>query len=512
MFAFALWDGNQQMLWLARDRLGIKPLFFSMQRDRLLFASEIKSILCDPSVHRKIDLRSLHHYLSLNYTPAPDTLFAGINQLMPGHHMIVGADGRQQIKCYWDIPYAEKSLATEAELGEELEARLSASVQERLVSDVPIGAFLSGGIDSSAIVYWMAQHLDQPAQTFSVGFKEETYSELDYARAVANACRTNHHERLIEANAVDTLPKIVWHSEEPTADSSMIPLYYLAEMTRDSVTVALSGDGADEILAGYETYQANYAARLYRLLPSPVRRHIVRPIVDSLPISHKKVSLDFKLKRFVRGAELDDEASHAYWRMIFDESAKRQLYLKEVRNALQGIETTQLYRAVFAQSKAIHPLDRMLYVDTRFYLPNDMLVKLDRMTMAHSLEARVPFLDHRLVEFCATLPPNLKLRHWRKKKYLLKASLRGRFSQAHLRRKKQGFNVPKAHWITTDLRDFVQDHLSPQQIERMGLFRSDQVTELINQHFAKRRDNSHQIWGLLCLSLWWKQFIEAKHS
>jgi asparagine synthase (glutamine-hydrolysing) len=510
MFAFALFDANQQILWLARDRLGIKPLFYLLRQDRLLFASEIKSILCDPSVQREVNLNALHHYLSLNYTPAPYSLFSGINQLMPGHYMIVSADGRHQTKCYWDISYSHKSMATEAELGEELEARLSSAVQNRLISDVPIGAFLSGGVDSSAIVYWMSQHLGQPAQTFSVGFPERTYSELDYARTVASACHTNHHERVIEPDAVEILPKVVWHSEEPTADSSMIPLYHLAKMTRENVTVVLSGDGADEILAGYETYPANYAAGLYRLLPFPLRHHFVRPIVDHLPVSHNKVSLDFRLRRFVRGAELDEEAAHAYWRVIFDESAKNQLYLPEVSNQLQGVETTQLYRTMFAQSTADHPLDRMLYVDTRFYLPNDMLVKVDRMTMAHSLEARVPFLDHQLVEFCATLPPNLKLRHWRTKKYLLKATMHQRLPQANLWRKKQGFNVPKAHWIMTDMRDFVQDHLSPQQIEKMELFRTEQVSALLNEHFTKQRDNSHQIWSLLCLSLWWQQFIGAK--
>ncbi len=375
------------------------------------------------------------------------------------------------------------------------------------MSDVPLGAFLSGGVDSSAIVYWMSRQMAQPVKTFSIGFHEKTYSELDYARQVASACQADHHERVVTPDAAKILPKIVWHAEEPTADSSMLPVYYLAQMTREKVTVALSGDGADEILAGYETYQAFYATHLYRLIPPVIRRRIISPLVERLPTSHAKVSFDFKLKRFVRGAELDSQAGHAYWRLIFDEAMKRNLYTSDVCQALNGTNTVDLYRAAFAQTDATHPLDRMLYVDTHFYLPNDMLVKIDRMTMAHSLEARVPFLDHHLVEFAASLPPRFKLKQWRVKKYLLKAALHRHMPELPLWRKKQGFNVPKGIWLMGELRDFAFDHLSPPQIQRMGLFKPELVVQLLNEHISGKRDNSHQIWGLLCLSLWWQQFI-----
>ncbi len=507
MFAFALWDSVRQRLWLVRDRVGIKPLFYLHRSDRLLFGSEIKAILCDPSVERRVDLTALHHYLSLNYTPAPYSLFAGVRQLLPGHYLLVEADGRYRDEMYWDVSYARRVNGSETELMEQFETRLTDAVKQRLVSDVPLGAFLSGGVDSSAIVYWMSRQTDQPVRTFSIGFREKSYNELDYARQVAKACGANHYERVVTPDAVKVLPKIVWHAEEPTADSSMLPVYYLAQMTREQVTVALSGDGADEILAGYETYQAFYAACLYRLIPVAIRRRVITPLVNRLPVSYDKVSLDFKLKQFVRGAELDSEAGHAYWRTIFDETAKRNLYTSEVYQVLNGIETVDLYRAVFAQTDASHPLDRLLYVDTRFYLPNDMLVKVDRMTMAHSLEARVPFLDHRLVEFAAALPPRLKLKQWRLKKYLLKASLQRRLPEASPWRKKEGFNVPKGSWLVGELRDFAFDHLSVQQVQRMGLFQPEQVITLLNEHLAGRRDNSHQIWGLLCLSLWWQQFM-----
>ena len=512
MFAFALWDSVRQRMWLVRDRLGIKPLFYLRRPDRLLFASEIKAILCDPTVERRVDLTALHHFLSLNYTPTPHSLFSGVRQLLPGHYLLVDADGRCQDHSYWDLTYAERTVGNEPELIERFEALLAAAVKRRLVSDVPLGAFLSGGVDSSAIVYWMSQQQEQPVKTFSIGFHEKSFNELGYARRIADSCRTEHRERIVTPDAADILPKIVWHAEEPTADSSMLPLYYLAEMTRKKVTVALAGDGADEILAGYETYQAYYAAQLYQMIPGAIRRHLIKPLVDWLPISYDNVSLDFKLKRFVRGAELDSEAGHAYWRIIFDEAAKRELYTASLRKALNGADTLELYRAEFANADAIHPLERMLYVDTRFYLPNDMLIKVDRMTMAHSLEARVPFLDHQLVEFVASLPPHLKLKQWRIKKYLLKAALQRRLPQASLWRKKQGFNVPKARWFRGGLREFAFDNLSPQQVQRMELFRPEGVSRLLDDHVAGRRDNSHQIWGLLCLSLWWQQFIECKEA
>jgi asparagine synthase (glutamine-hydrolysing) len=507
MFAFALWDAVRQRLWLVRDRLGIKPLFYMHRKDCLLFASEIKAILCDPSVERRVDVGVLHHFLSLNYTPAPYSLFCGIRQLLPGHYLLVEVNGRCQELMYWEPSYARKKSGSEADLVEQFETELASAVKRCLVSDVPVGAFLSGGVDSSAIVYWMSSQSQQRVQTFSIGFHEESYSELNYARQVAKACQSQHHERVVTPDAVKILPKIVWHAEEPTADSSMLPLYSLAEMTREKVTVALTGDGADEILAGYETYPAYYAMQLYRCIPAFIRRRIIAPFIDRWPTSYAKVSLDFKLKRFVRGAELDNDAAHAYWRTIFDEAAKQRLYTPEVLRALNGADTVDLYRTLFAQTDATHPLDRMLYVDTRFYLPNDMLVKVDRMTMAHSLEARVPFLDHRLVEFAASLPPGLKLKQWRVKKYLLKAALRRRLPSVPLWRKKQGFNVPVGAWLNGELGDFVLDQLAAPLLQRMGLFNPREVTNLINEHLRRKRDNSHQIWGLLYLSLWWQQFI-----
>jgi asparagine synthase (glutamine-hydrolysing) len=509
MFAFALWDTTLGRLWLVRDRLGVKPLFYCHRPDRLLFGSEIKAILCDPIIERRINLTALHHYLSLNYMPAPYSLFDGIYQLLPGHYLLIYNDGRYKEESYWDVSYMNKRHESEQELLANFDYELSRAIERHLVSDVPLGAFLSGGVDSSTIVYWMAKQQENPITTFSIGFEDNSYSELYYAQQVADACCTDHHTKIVTPDAIEILPRIIWHAEEPTADSSMLPLYYLAQMAREKVKVALSGDGADEIMAGYETYQAYYWAHLYRKIPSFIRQHLIRSIVEKLPISYAKVSVDFKLKQFVRGAELDPDASHAYWRISFDEAMKFDLYTTDVRQALLEIDTIELYRQIFAQTDATQSLERMLYVDTRFYLPNDMLVKIDRMTMAHSLEARVPFLDYRLVEFIATIPVQFKLKGWKQKKYLLKRSLDQHLPQAEPWRKKQGFNVPIGKWFLKELRDFTGDHLSPQQIQRMGLFRPEQVIQLFNEHITGKQDNSHQLWGLLCLSLWWQQFIDT---
>jgi asparagine synthase (glutamine-hydrolysing) len=512
MFAFGLWDEKKRCLWLVRDRLGVKPLFYCHSSRFLLFGSEIKAILCHPGVERTIDYEALSYYLALNYTPAPYTLFASIRQLLPGHYLLVDADGQVQDVEYWDVAYIEEGNRSEQSYLEEFSALLEDSIRLRLVSDVPFGVFLSGGVDSSSVAYWMSRQMQEPVKTFSIGFGESSFDELDYARLVAETLQSEHHEQIVTADAATILPKLVWHAEEPTADSSMVAVYYLAQMAREKVTMALSGDGADEILAGYETYQAYYLLRLYRLLPSWLRKNAIAPLVNAIPVSDAKVTWDFKLKRFVAGAELLPEDAHATWRMIFNAQGREQL-LSPVSN-YPGIkaDVLNLYREAFAKTNARHPLNRMLYVDTRLYLPNDMLVKVDRMTMAHSLEAREPFLDYRLVEFAAAVPPKLKLKHLRHKKYLLKASMRGKLPAQILWRKKQGFNVPNARWIKKDLRPFITDCLSPKSIQEIGVFDTKAVENLLHNQFEEKVDNSYQIWCILTLYLWWQQFLSGKKS
>jgi asparagine synthase (glutamine-hydrolysing) len=509
MFAFGLWDERKRCLWLVRDRLGVKPLFYSHLPQCLTFGSEIKAILCHPHVERTIDYEALAYYLALNYTPAPHTLFANIRQLLPGHYLLVDASGQVKDVEYWDVVYCEEYNRSEQSYIEEFSALLEDSIRLRLVSDVPFGVFLSGGADSSSVAYWMSRHMNEPVKTFSIGFGESSFDELEYARLVAQKLQTEHHEQIVKADAATILPKIVWHAEEPTADSSMVAVYYLAQMARQQVTMALSGDGADEILAGYETYQAYYLHRLYGLLPKLLRRRAIAPLISNLPVSDTKVSWDFKLKRFVAGAELPPEDAHATWRMIFNAEARAKL-LSPVSDSL-GVkaDVLDLYRTVFAKTNASHPLNRMLYVDTRLYLPNDMLVKVDRMTMAHGLEVREPFLDYRLVEFAASVPPKLKLKHLRHKKYLLKASMQKKLPSQILWRKKQGFNVPNARWINNELKPFVLEHLSSSSVRDMGIIDSKAINSILNNHFSGLADNSHQIWCVLTLSLWWQQFFQG---
>ncbi len=510
MFAFGLWDAPRRRLWLVRDRLGVKPLFYAHLPGCLLFGSEIKALLCSPEVSRELDHEALAYFLALNYTPAPHTLFAQVRQLLPGHYLMIDASGQTQDVAYWDLVYTEDGKARpEQDWLDEFGALLEDSVRLRLVSDVPFGTFLSGGVDSSSVAYWMSRHLVEPVKTFTIGFGEPTFDELEYARLVAQTINADHHERIVTADAAAALPKLVWHAEEPTADSSMVAVYYLAQMTREYVTMALSGDGADETIAGYETHQAYYLHRLYHLLPGWLRQRVIAPLIAALPVSDSKVSWDFKLRRFVSAGDLSAEDAHATRRMIFDAAARQKLLAPIWNDTAIRADVIDLYRVYFAQTNAHRPLNRMLYVDTRLYLPNDMLVKVDRMTMAHGLEAREPMLDYRLVEFLAAAPPHLKLKHLRHKKYLLKAAMRGKLPDRVLWRKKQGFNVPNARWIKGGLRPFVLDHLSPQRVREMGLLDERTVAAVLRDHFDGRADNSHQIWCLLTLALWWETFMQG---
>jgi asparagine synthase (glutamine-hydrolysing) len=510
MFAFGLWDEKKGTLWLVRDRLGVKPLFYCQLPNVFLFGSECKAILAHPQVNRQVDIQALAYFLGLNYTPAPFTLFKQIRQILPGNYLIVERSGKVTQEKYWDIQYQENDYSkNENEYLQEFNQLLEDSIKLRLVSDVPFGAFLSGGIDSSAVSYWMGKNLKEPLKTFTIGFNEPSFDELNYARKVAEVLGAEHHEMMIQANAAEILPKIVWHSEEPTADSSMIAVYYLAQMTRQYVTMVQSGDGADEILAGYETYQAYTLRKLYQSIPKFLRSHVFPPLIHALPSSDAKVSLDARLKRFIKGAEIEEEVAHGAWRMIFDASERQQLLAPIWDNVEAHSDFLDLYRSAFERTNAKNPLNRMLYVDTRFYLPNDMLVKMDRMSMAHGLEAREPYLDYRLVEFAATLPPNLKLKNLRHKKYLLKKSMDGRLPKEIIWRKKAGLNLPNARWIKGELKPFVMDTLSDSAVNQMGFLDPAAVGLILNNHFSGKAENSHKIWCLLTLALWWQQFIKG---
>lgn len=507
MFAFCIWDARRRTMFLARDRIGIKPLFYYFGDGRLVFGSELKSIVKHPGVPADLDLQAIYDYLSLNYMPIPSTALKGVQQVPPGHYLMVEGDGLS-LRRYWELAFREDPAPPE-EHAERLGEMLKKSVKRRLVSDVPFGAFLSGGVDSSIVVGLMSELMNEPVKTFSIGFEEKSFNELPNAREVAELFGTDHHELTVKPDMVSLLPRLVWHSDEPSADSSSIPVYYVSKLAREHVTMVLTGDGGDEVFAGYDTYIAQDIMRLYRILPAIIRRRVIAPLVNTLPVSMTKVSLDFKAKRFVAGAELPPEEAHYSWRMIFSECDKADLFAPEVLGAFAPQRTYRLYEEKFSAVPDLAMLNRMLFVDTRLYLPSDMLVKVDRMSMANSLEARVPFLDHEVVELAATIPPALKLKG-RDKKHILKKVGSEKVPRRILARKKQGFNVPVNVWLVGELKELALDTLSDTAIRDMGLFRPSYIRRLLDDHLSRRKDNSFQLWGLVTFFIWYELFIRKR--
>jgi asparagine synthase (glutamine-hydrolysing) len=505
MFGFALWDERKERLLLARDRFGIKPLFYAWNGRRLLFGSEIKAIL-EAIPECGVDMEALHDYLSLNYIPGPRTIYQEVRKLQPGH-LLMADGGGIQITRYWDGPVGGRTdrrrLRVSAEdAAAELLRLLRRAVPAQMVSDVPLGVFLSGGLDSSTVVALMSEVSERPVRTFSIGFEERTYSELPAARLVASRFHTDHTELIVRPEVRDLLPTLVRNFDEPFADSSAIPTYYVSQLARSRVTVALGGDGGDELFAGYDTYIATRLAGWYRRLPGLLRRWIIAPVVNRLPVSDAKVSFDYRAKRFVEGADQPPERAHFWWKLIFSEEAKRQLY--RVGYDWPRRDSCQVYAERFQECPSEDLLDRLQYVDATIYLPDDILVKVDRMSMAHSLEVRVPLLDHDVSDFVMSLPPSLRLRGLTKK-YILKRALKGILPPEILRRSKRGFNVPVARWLRRELRDLVADYLSPSTVKRQGYFDPLAVAELVRRHHSGGADYSRNLWGLLMFSMWHEQ-------
>jgi asparagine synthase (glutamine-hydrolysing) len=496
MFAIALWDEARRRLLLVRDRLGVKPLYYYADGERLVFGSELKAIL-EADVPREIDEDALAQYLALRYIPAPRTIFRGIHKLPPGHLLRAEAGG-VKVEAYWSLP--EDTLAAarpEAELVEELRALLEDAVKIRLIADVPLGVFLSGGVDSSAVVAMMAR-APGVVRTFSIGFTEKSYDELEFARLVANRFGTLHEELQVRPEPLEILPHLARMYDEPFADSSSIPVWYVSRMARRSVKVALGGDGGDELFGGYETYAAFAVARLYRSLPAVLTEGLIPAVVRKLPVSDAKISFDYKAKRFVQWARRPPEEAHYGWTVTFD-SAERDALLAE--GVGRGSDPLLLFVEAFRRFRGDDALARLMRLDTRIYMPDDILVKVDRMSMAHSLEVRTPLLDYRLVEWATRIPSRLKVRGLSKKR-IFRNALRGVIPDRILDRKKAGFNVPMARWLRGELRDTLRDALSPGRVKAQGVFRSETVQRLLDDHEARRADYSRQLWSLLMFSLW----------
>ncbi|MBA2524825.1 MAG: asparagine synthase (glutamine-hydrolyzing) [Pyrinomonadaceae bacterium] len=506
MFAFAIWDERTQELFLARDRVGKKPLLYAQANGQFIFGSEFSALLLHPGIGRDIDFQALDHYLSFMCVPAPLTAYRAIRKLEPGH-TLRWRKGDLRIERYWQPDFSKKIDVGEEEAGERAIEILRDAVRVRLMSEVPLGAFLSGGVDSSAVVALMSEVSSEPVKTFSIGFEEQDFSELHHARRVAEHVGAEHHEFIVRPDALEVLPSLVEHYGEPFADSSAIPTYYVARETRKHVTVALNGDGGDESFAGYERYTAMRLAEAYFRLPAVVRGSLVEPAVGLIPTSEGRRSRVRDAKRFLRAASLPKVDRYLRWVSVFDRDAKADLYSDSFRNETANVRAADLLDPWFAKANGAGIVDAALLADIMTYLPNDLLVKVDIATMAVSLEARSPFLDHHVIEFAASLPERLKLRGLTTK-YLLKRVLKKLLPAENLQRRKMGFGVPIGHWFRGELQPFLRETVLSEKALKRGLFRPQAVKQLVERHTRSERDYSHQLWTLLMLELWFQRFID----
>ena len=508
MFAFALWDSKRRRLLIARDRFGEKPLYWGVFDNTLLFASEPKVLLSHPSVTTSLNLQALRQYLSFDYVPAPLTIYQGINKL-PAAHTLTLDNGKVETRPYWRLSYKTKQPPpTEGEAAEHLRELLADSVRMRLVSDVPLGVLLSGGVDSSTIAALAVRASSEAVKTFSISFAESSFDESSYARAVAKFLGTDHHEERLSSNlAANLVGEIGSWMDEPFSDPSLVPTYLLSRFTRKHVTVALGGDGGDELFAGYPTYRGHRWAQNYLRVPRALRSGIVKPLIGLLPVKTKNLSFDYKATRFVTGAEYDPVARHHIWFGSFNPAEQQLLLTPEVlRNSDDDIYREA--RLMFAECDSSDVVEQMQSLDTRLYLAEDILTKVDRASMAVSLEVRAPFLDQRVAEFAASLPANYKLRG-RKTKYILKRAIKDLLPPFVTRRGKKGFGVPVAEWLKGKLRPLARDLLSPERVRKAGVFNPGYVTRLQDEHERGVANHRKLLWTLLMFELWHESFIET---
>lgn len=519
MFAFAIWDQNARRLFLARDRAGKKPLFYTEQAGSFRFASELQGLLADPGLPREPDPLALDLYLSLGYIPAPLTGFKGIRKLPPAHYLLLDLSGpstftrQPSTTRYWRVDYEPKLRLAEAEAAEALREKLTEAVRLRMVSDVPLGAFLSGGIDSSIVVGLMAGLSERPVKTFSIGFEEAAYNELEHARRVADRWSTDHHEHIVQADALAILPTLVRHYGEPYADSSAVPTFYVSQITRQRVTVALNGDGGDESFAGYDRYRANREAERIRRLPGSrlAAEALSRVLPDSLDFRNPAR----RLRRFLQVAHQPMAERYAKWVGFFTPDDKGRLLTPEFQRSARSSASLPHFHtssggwieALLAESGSSSPVDQAMAVDVQSYLPYDLLVKVDITSMANSLEARSPFLDHEVMEFAAQLPVNLKLGKLGAK-HLLKQAFPDLLPPENVNRAKMGFGVPVGEWFRGPLRELLEDSLLSGRHRDRGLLRAGEVERLVRDHVERRADQSFPLWNLLMLELWHQEMVD----
>lgn len=505
MFAFAVWDGRRRRLLLGRDRVGMKPLFWARRGATVWFASEVRALLQDPEIDRDVDLTGISAYLALQYVPHPLSGFRTIRKVPPATTLLIDSAGEQS-RCYWTLNYAKKlARADQPELEERLRTELLDATRVRLMSEVPLGAFLSGGVDSSAVVWAMAQQMQEPVKTFSIGFSEADHDELSFARMVSSRFATEHHEFVVEPRALEIMPKLARHYGEPFADSSALPSFYLSEMTGRHVTVALNGDGGDEAFAGYQRYSVDTRVRQLDWMPLPLQRLIA--LARHLPEGSSSTIFWSQIRRAGKLLSMDPLDRYSLRMSIFDRDSQRRLLSPDFAAAVGDSPPDLVIREAWESSSARSLVDRLLDTDTRTYLPGDLLVKMDIATMAHSVEARSPFLDHQLLEFAASLPADQKLRGGAGK-HILKNSLRGHLPDQVLDRQKMGFAVPLARWFRNELRHLPAEVLLDKRTEDRGYFQATEVRRLIDEHQRGRADHSARLWLLLQLEYWHREVVD----
>ena len=505
MFAFAIWDSVRRLMFIARDRLGIKPLFYSYEpRAGFYFGSEIKALLEAP-ISRKPDYQSIYDYLSLMYVPTPATAFEAIRKLPPGHTLTCGSDGTT-IRQYWDIPLPAEGEeeSSHREYEEEILHLVQTAVQRQMISDVPIGALLSGGLDSTMVAAVMARKLGMPLRTFTIGFDRKSYDESEEARLVARTLGTDHLEQMAFPGMIESIPDLLTFFDEPFADYSAIPTFLVSKLAAQHVKVVLTGDGGDEVFAGYPTHVAYRVSKLFRMIPRWIRENIISPVVMGLPTSMERISFDYKAKRFVTGADLPLDQAHYWWKVIFNEQEK-QLLCNGDFLATGFRDSFDTFDAHFAACAHAHPLNRLLYVDAKTFLLDDNLTKVDRMTMANSLEARVPLLDHEIVERVALMPPHEKSRGLQTKR-LLRRAAHGLLPPEIRKGKKKGFTPPLPFWIKHELKEFLTNQFSDEKLSLGGVLNPSHCKHILQEHLEGKKDNNRQVWTILALVCWLEKY------
>ena len=506
MFAFAVWDEKKKTLLLGRDRVGKKPLLYCQSGNIFCFASEFSSILASGLINKSINLKAVNYYMNFGYVPAPFTIYNGVFKLPPAHTLTL-KDGNIRLKRYWQLDYSSKIKISEQEASEEVLRLLKEAVKVRLYSDVPLGAFLSGGIDSSTVVGLMSQVSGSKVKTFSIGFEESDYSELKYARAIAERFGTEHHEFIVKPNAIEILPMLVERYGEPYADSSCIPTYYVSRETKRFVTVALNGDGGDEAFGGYERYQAMMVSENLQKLPGYLKS-IISGLADVFPDSINQKDTLRRLKRFFGSAGLPRAERYLRWAGILGEIRPDDLYSEELLKVARSANSLSVIEQYLTGPNKPGLLDSLLLTDTSTYLPDDLLVKVDIASMANSLEARSPFLDHELIEFAAKLPSDFKIRGFTKK-YILRRAVKGLLPKENIYRRKMGFGVPVGQWFRGELKAFLCETVLSSASLKRGYFRPEAMKKIVEDHISGRKDYTFQLWAVLMLELWHKKFMDS---